>query len=149
MHVLLLLFKELATSRWLSVLGLGSYLMLCISQLPLLAALMVWFFWSSPNFCVVYHHWTEQRDKSVVTSVYLSIFICLSPPPKTTLGNNFGWWKGASCLCFWPMRTVWWFDCHYLCCETKRKAQGRVMKGCTSRWREASTSSIYDLGNAC
>lgn len=65
--------------------------------------------------------------------MYLGIFTCLSSPPKITLGNHFGWWEGASCLCFWPLRTIWWFDCHYLCCQTKRKAWGRVMKSCTSR----------------
>lgn len=102
--------------------------MLYISKLPLFTASMVWFFWCSPNFCVVYHHWIQQWDKLVgIFYVYLGIFICLFPPPKITLGNHFMWWEGANCLCFWPLRTVVLFDWHRSALR-QRKAQGRVIK---------------------
>lgn len=106
--------------------------MLFMSELPLFIALMLWFFWCSPNFCVVYLHWIQQQDKWVVIfHVYLGIFICLFPPPKITLGNHFVWWEGANCLCFWPLRTVVLSDC--LCSALRqRKTQGRVIKSHTS-----------------
>lgn len=145
LYILLLLFKEPATSRRLSVLGLGSHVW-CFPLLSLLCSQLWWYgSFGAPWMFVLsntieHNNGTNQPWLLMCAWVFSLVFLLLQKlPSEIILGD-----EKEQTVCVSDLQGQSGCSTGIVCAVRQR---GRVMKSCTSSWREASASCIYDLGN--